>query len=73
MSGRINDDKEAGMQAATDIEQVDTLVEAREDVITDTIPAAIFEGVERFYARHGYRLQSWTLVSADTYDATFAR
>lgn len=60
------------MQAATDIERVDTLV-GQEDVITDTIPAAIFEGVERYYARHGYRLQSWTLVTTGTYDATFTR
>lgn len=45
----------------------------QEDVITDTIPAAIFDAVERYYLRHGYRLQSWSLVTAGTYDATFVR
>jgi hypothetical protein len=67
-----NDGKEAGMQAAENTEQVDTLVN-QADVITDTVPAAIFDAIERYYNRHGYRLQSWTLVGRETYDATFTK
>jgi hypothetical protein len=41
--------------------------------ITDTIPAAIFEGVTRYYARKGYELESYLLVSGGAYYATFVR
>ena len=60
------------METTGSVEQVDTLMD-REDVITDTIPSRIFDAVERYYVRHGYRLQSWTRASAGTYDATFTR
>ena len=54
------------------VEQADTLV-GQADMITDTIPAVIFDSVEKFYARHGYKLQGYTLITAATYDATFTR
>ena len=54
-------------------ERVETLVERGLEEITDTIPAQIFDAVEGYYARRGYRLQRFTFVSSGTYDATFTK
>lgn len=45
----------------------------RADTITDAIPASIFDAVTRYHDRHGYRLRRFTLIGAETYEATFEK
>ena len=53
-------------------ERVEDLI-GKADAITDAIPTPVSDAVTRYYARHGYELRSFFLISAGTYEATFTK
>ena len=60
------------MEGTQSVERVEGLIGTM-DTITDTVPEAILDGVTKFYERHGYKLQSFTLMTSGTYDAMIAK
>lgn len=57
-----------------DGKQVESLIRDGAEVITDTVPARVFEAAQRFYVRRGYEFMSWRVVgSGGLVKATFER
>lgn len=59
-----------GLPTADDATRVKDLL-GQAGAITDRVPASTFDAVRKYYASHGYRLQSFVLADDESYDRIF--